>query len=172
MLGVGRQALETVGDELPQGADILILGGQNAHGLGLGLPVAGAVPQGGLMQASGVAELAQQFLPGIQGHADARLDGGLVKVGVGDGGKQIEGDQVVDRSLHRLALGPQGGGNRGQALRHIDQQILHSGYVGLLSAYAHPGAALAAGGLLALIAKHIVFHGCSSLGMGCLSFWP
>ena len=44
VLGVGGQALEAVGNQLPQGANVLILSGQHPHRLGLLLPVPSAVP--------------------------------------------------------------------------------------------------------------------------------
>ena len=65
---------------------------------------------------------------------------------------------MVDLGLHRLALRPQPGGDGGEALGHPDQQVLHGRHVRGLSADAGPGAAGAAGGLLALIAEHFIFR--------------
>ena len=159
MLGVGGQALESVGDELPERADVLVFGGEHSHCLGLLLPVALAVPQGGLGQGGGVAQLGQQRTLGVQGGADAGGDALLVKVGVGDGGEEVEGDEMVDLGGNGLALCAQGGGDGGDPLTHIHQQILHGGHIALLAAHPHPGAAAATGGLLTLITKHAVFHG-------------
>ena len=49
---------------------------------------------------------------------------------------------------------------------HVHQQILHGGHIGGLAAHAGKGTALAAGGFLALITKHFLFHGQISLWMG------
>ena len=158
VLGVGGQALETVGDQLPQRADILVLGGQDTHGLGLLLPVAGAVPHSGLGQVCSIVQLGEQPFLGVQRGLDARHNALLVKIGIGNGGEQVQGDQMVDLVGHILALGAQLGGHGRQPLGHVHQQILHSRHVGLLAADARHGAALASGGLLTLITKHFMFH--------------
>ena len=62
VLGVGGKALETVGDQFPQGADVLVLRGQDAHLSSLGLPVFTAVPEGGGRQGGLVLHLRQQAL--------------------------------------------------------------------------------------------------------------
>ena len=165
VLGVGGQALQTVGDELPQRADVLIFGGEHAHLGGLLLPVAGAVPPGGGGEGGGILDLGQQGGLGRQGIPDALEDGLLVKVGVGDGGEEVEGDELVEGSGDGLALGTQGGGDSGEPLGHIDQQVLGVGHLGGLAAHAGTGASGAAGGLLALIAEHLVFHRLNSFFM-------
>ena len=159
MLGIGGQTLQTVGDQLPQRADVLVFGGEHPHLLCLGVPVPRPVPQGGFGQAGGIAQLGQQLGLGVQGGPDAGHDGLLVKVGVGDGGEQVEGDQMVDRCRHRLSGLAQGGGHGGKAFAHIHQQVLHGGHVGLFAADAHHRASFAAGGLLTLITKHLLIHG-------------
>ena len=158
VLGVGGQALQAVGDELPQGADVLIFGGEDAHGLGFLRPVAGAVPQSGLRQGGQVAQLLPQPLQDVQGLPDAGVDGVGVKVGVGDGGEEVDGDEPVHLRRHRPAPGAQGGGHGGEPPGHKNKQILPVGHLRRLSAHTCPGAAGAAGGLLALVAKHRVFH--------------
>ena len=42
---------------------------------------------------------------------------------------------------------------------HVHQQILHGGHIRGLAAHTGLGAAPAAGGFLALIAKHFLFYG-------------
>ena len=113
MFGVGRQALETVGDEFPQGTDVLVLRGQHAYGFCFLLPVVGAIPQSGLGQDAGVLDSGKQLLFHSQCGANALLNGSLVEVGVGDGGEEVQGDEVVDFSLHTLPLGPQSRGDGG-----------------------------------------------------------
>ena len=159
MLGIGGKTLQAVGDQFPQGTDILVFGGQHTHGLGFPLPVAAAVPQGGFGQIGRVIQLAEQLLLCVQRGADAGHNGFLVEVGVGDGGKQVQGDQLVDCGGHFAAFAAQCGGHRADAPAHIHQQILHGGHIGGLAAHTGLGAAPAAGGFLALIAKHFLFHG-------------
>ena len=55
-----------------------------------------ASPTGGLRQLLLVLDLSQQHLLFVQSHMNAGQNGVLVEVGVGNGGEQIQGDQVVD----------------------------------------------------------------------------
>ena len=166
MLGIGGKTLQAVGDQFTQGTDVLVFGGQYAHGTGFLLPVATAVPQSGLGQGGAVIQLSQQSLLCIQSGMNAGHDGFFIKIGVGDGGKQIQSNQMIDVRRHLFAFAAQGGGHRADALAGVHQQILHSGHIGGLAAHAGKGTALAAGGFLALITKHFLFHGQISLWMG------
>ena len=154
VLGVGGQAFQTVGDELPQRADVLVGGGQNTDRLGLVVPVAGAVPARGGGQPRPVQPGAQGGIP-LQSGADAGLKCVIIKVGVGDGYKQVFGHQPVVLWDDGLALVPQGGRELAETPGHIDEQILERGGAGALAADARPGAAGAASGLLTLITKHV-----------------
>ena len=51
--------------------------------------------EGGLGQALLFPQLGQQLPLHLQGGGNPRLDGFLVKVGVGDGGEEVQGDEVV-----------------------------------------------------------------------------
>ena len=159
VLGIGGKSLEAVGDQFPQRADVLVPGGEYPHRAGLGHPVPFPVPAGGFGQGGGVGHAGQQFPLGVQRGGDAGLDVRPVKVGVGDGGKKVQRDQVVDVGRNALPGGAQGGGHGGQPLGHPDQQVLHGGHIGLFATDTHPGAAFAAGGLLALVTKHCFVHG-------------
>ena len=158
MLGVGGQTLQTVGNQLPKRTDILIFGGQYAHGPGLLLPVPGTIPQSSLRQVGSAAQLGHQFFFSVQRGMDARFNALLVKISVCNGGKQIQGDQMIDLGSDRLAFLTQGSGDSGDSLAHIHQQILHDSYIRLLAAHTHHSAPPAPGGLLTLITKHFVFH--------------
>ena len=159
MLAVGGQAFQAVGDQFPQGPDVFVFGGQDAHGFGFGIEFAFvAVPQSGSRQARGVIQLGQQISFHSQGFFDPGNDGFPVEVGVGDGGEQVHGHQMVHIPADGFAGGTQGGGHSGQALGGVDQQILHGSHFRLLAADPHNGAAFAAGSFLTLITEHLVFH--------------
>ena len=158
MLGVGSQPLQSIGNQLPQRAHILILGGEHAHRPGLGLPITGTIPPGRLGERRRVLHLGQQAVPDLQGLRHPLGDGRLIKVGIGNGGKEIPGHQMADLRGHALTLGAQGGGHRRQSPGYVHQQILHSRHIRRFSAHTGAGAAGAAGSLLALIAKHVLIH--------------
>ena len=145
--------------DFPQGPDVFVFGGQDAHGFGFGIEFAFvAVPQSGSRQAGGVIQLGQQISFHSQGFFDPGNDGFPVEVGVGDGGEQVHGHQMVHIPADGFAGGTQGGGHSGQALGGVDQQILHGSHFRLLAADPHNGAAFAAGSFLTLITEHLVFH--------------
>ena len=100
----------------------------------------------------------QQLFLHRQGVPDASLNGLFIKVGIGDGREQVQGDEMVDLPLHRLPLGTKSRGHGRQAFRYIDQQILHRSYIRLLAAHAYTGTAGASSSLLALITKHLGLH--------------
>ncbi|MPM16962.1 hypothetical protein SDC9_63344 [bioreactor metagenome] len=160
MLGVSGEPLQTIGNQLPQAAHILVLRGQHANLRGLGAEGLAALgfPACRRRQGRSVFNLREQPALYIQRFHNAPGDGVLVKIGVCNGGKQIQGDQVVYRLVNVLALAAKLGGNGGKSLAHIDQQVLHSGDLRLFSAYAGHGAAGVSGGFLTLITKHVMFH--------------
>ena len=88
VLGVGGQSFQAVGDQLPQAADVLILGGQNPYPGGLvGKDSLRPGPVSCLGKAGGVLDLGKQDGLPVQGILHTGAEGGAVKVGVGDGKK-------------------------------------------------------------------------------------
>ena len=159
VLAVGGQAFQAVGDQFPQGTDVFVFGCQDTNGFGFGIEFAfAAVPQGSFRQAGGISQLGQQISLHSQGFFDPGNDGFPVEVGVGDGGEQVHGHQMVHVAADGFPGGPQSGGHSGQAFGGIDQQILHGGHFRFLAADTHHRAAFAAGGFLTLITEHLVFH--------------
>lgn len=114
--------------------------------------------------------LGKQLLFDLQCGVNAGNDGLLVKIGIGNGGKQVQRDQMVYRRSHLLPLGPKLGRHSGDPLCHIDQQILHGSYIRFFTADARLRTARAAGGFLTLIAKHLIFHNNSSQFHPCIGF--
>ena len=165
MFGVGRHALEPKGDEPAQGAHIIIGGGHNAYGSGLGQHggLFGCFPQGCIAEAALVGKGRGQFLFGGTGHAHTLGKDVVVKVGIGDGGKQVAGNQAVYPVVNGLAFGAQARGDLAEALGHIDQRVLKGGCFRLFAAHAYLGAAFVTHGFLALVAEHGITHGVLSL---------
>ena len=171
MLGISGQPLEAVGDQLAERADILVFRGQNTYRAGIGFPIPLAIPQGGFGQAVGGVQTVQQLGLDGQGFPGPGINGLLVKIGIGDGGKQIQGNEPVNFRGNLFTLGPQGRGDSGQTAGHMHQKILGGGYVRLLAADTGVGAAGAAGGFLTLITKHFLIHTRNSFFRGFFNSW-
>ena len=165
VLRVGGQSLEPIDYELAEASDVLIGGGEDTHRRGLGIKIRlRRIPCRRIGQSRCICELRQQatfHFKGMDDGADNRLP---VEIGVGDGDEQIDRHQMVDLRRHGLSLRAQPGRHGGQPLCHKHEQILHCSHFGLLAADAADCAALAACGLLALKAEHLVFHCIVSYG--------
>ena len=151
----GADALERVGGELPQRADVLVLGLQHADAIGhrvhpLGRRIVPARLFGKLRALAGGDVLEQSAL---ESHSalDARDDPLAVEVGVGDGRVERLEDEAGE-----LAVYPLGRARcLAQPLEHVDQQVLIIGGLLGLAAGATRGAAGTVAGLLALEAEHV-----------------
>ena len=130
VVGVGRHALHAEQQGGAEGDDVRL-----------------PLPQG-----EGAAEAPAPQLGGLVLRPARKVpDGGVVKVHIGQGG-----EQPVRQQAQSLAVRRSGGlGRLGQADQGLYQAVLEQGSVRLLAAYAHLGAALAPGGLLALETEHI-----------------
>ena len=159
MVKISRQPLQAVGDQFLQTADILIVFGKDAYGFGLGCQVrCPGSPKSRLRQLVPICQLLQELGLHLQGFFQPALYGLAVKIGIGDGDKEIPRHQMIDLPCHLLPLSPQAGSHGRQPLGHIDEQILHSRHLGSLAADPHHSAALAACRFLTLKAKHLIFH--------------
>lgn len=173
MLDISCEALEAVSRELAQAADILVLRGEDADLLGLLVEaVAAVIVERCFRQVLAARELCEALCLDLQRRLDGLDDGLTVEVRIRDRDEEVLRHEVVDLARDRLALSAQARRDGGQALRHIDEQVLHRSDFRLLAADANLRAALAAGRFLTLKAKHLVFHDQLSLyqthiGLSC-----
>ena len=143
VLRVRRQALQPVGDQFPQRPHVLVLRCQNAHPPPLRLSV----------------KIHAQFFSSRLRLFDCAANRVGIEVGVGDGEEKIHGDEVVDGLLNGLPFLAHLRGGGAQQFRLVDELVLKRGDLGGLSADAAHRAAPVACRLLALPAKHLLFHG-------------
>ena len=159
MLRISGQALQAVSNRFPQGTDIFVFRSQDAYGLCFSSKFRFfPIPQGSFRQGSFVSHSSQQFFFLSQRILYPGFDGVQIEVGVRNGGEQVQCHHVVHITADSLAFFAQFRRNSGQALRYIDQQILHSSDFRFLAADTGNGAAFAACSFLTLKAEHFVFH--------------
>ena len=91
----------------------------------------------------------------LQGNQGQRI-GVVALIGIGDGNKEVQGQQMIHLGGNLLPLVQQAGSHRRKALADVNQQILQTCHLGGLAADPRLGAALAACRFLALEAKHLI----------------
>ena len=160
MLHICRKPFEPICGQLAQTADILILRCKYANRLGLCFKVCtGRCPMRRLRELGRIADLCEELAFQHERLFDDVHDRLTVKVRIRNRHKEIQRHTMVDRDLHRLALGAQLRRDGTQTFGYIDEQILHLSDIRLLTADSLHCAGLAACGLLTLVAKHFRIHG-------------
>ena len=159
VLDISGETLEAVRRELAQAAYILILRGEDTDLLGLLIEaIAAVIVERCFRQVLAARELCEALGLDRERRLDGLDDGLAVEVRIRDRDEEVLRHEVVDLARDRLALSAQARRDSGQALRHIDEQVLHRSNFRLLAADTNLRAALAASRFLTLKAKHLVFH--------------
>jgi hypothetical protein len=157
MLGVGRQTLHPVGNQLAQTADIFVFCCQHADGFCLfilGRRILFGIDCG-FGQTRAVFQSGRRRFFRVDRFIDTRANRLGIKIGIGNGGKKIQRYAVIVLFIHLRSFCAQFHKYFRIPFGDIDQQILQIGYLGILAAHTHPCAAGIAGRLLTLITKHI-----------------
>ncbi len=169
MLGVGRQPLEPVDNQLPQRADVgveagvshdaylLALQRQDSRSVALGRPSRhlgmGALTFPGLMPSAGGLRLRLERVTALHRLTDEGREAGGVEIDVGDGGKERLPHEPVGLWVRHLVgaglLAPVG-----DPLEQPDEQVLQLGHLRVLAADAAHRAGFVPGRFLTLIAEH------------------
>ncbi len=161
MVEVRCEALDAVRDELAQAADVLVRRREHADIAGLCLRVERLrriLPERCRREAALILQLCKEVRLRRERLRDARRDHIEVEVRVRDGDEEVARDEVVDLTRDRAALRAQARRDRREALRRVDEQVLHAGDFRLLAADTDARAALAECRLLALETKHRILH--------------
>jgi len=158
MVGIGRDALQAVDDELAQGAYVLMGGGEHTDLLGLGTElVFSALPEGRVVgdAPGGIACLRPEGITDAECLFDVGDDARRVEVRVRERGKESIGEEPavgkVERSLFERFFAVEG-----RPLEHMDEQVHEVGCFFRLSTDTPYRASLILGRFLALVTEHIV----------------
>ena len=161
MMIVRRHALEAVRRKLPKAANILVFRRENADVCRSRLRLEftpSTIPKSCCRQLRRICYILQQLRLHAQRLFDRIGNRCIVEVRIRNRDEEIQRNAIIDCLSNRLSRLAQSCRNSRNPLRHINQEILKSRDLRLLTANAHLRAALAACRLLTLKAKHLVLH--------------
>ena len=161
MLVVSSHAFESEYDSLLERADVFVGSAQHRLAVALSLVVALlAAPLYFMIVGqchSELGSLGQQLFLQSDTLVDFLQQCAVVKVGIGDGGKERVHDEVIHSGVVALSLLQQCVIDGTYTTCHTQQQVHPTVCLGFLTTYATHSTSCTLGGLLTLIAKHHIF---------------